>query len=82
MSKKSEEITCFQLSNVTLTCQFLDSTGKGPYLQEAISIHDNGLTVWPQQVTQEVWDVFDDWGTCQGNRAVVSKVTRIASTLT
>lgn len=45
MSQKSEEITCFQLSNVTLTCQFLDSTGKGPYLQEAVSIHDNGLTV-------------------------------------
>lgn len=48
MSHKGEGITCFQLSNVTLTCQFLDSTGKGPYLQEAVSIHDNGLTVWPQ----------------------------------
>lgn len=45
MSHKGEGITCFQLSNVTLTCQFLDSTGKGPYLQEAVSIHDNGLTV-------------------------------------
>lgn len=45
MSHKCEGITCFKLSNVTLTCQFLDSTGKGPYLQEAVSIHDNGLTV-------------------------------------
>lgn len=45
MSQKIKGITCCQLPNVKLTCQFLDSTGKGPYLQEAVSVHHDSLTV-------------------------------------